>query len=143
MDIIKLLQNKPDLSDLFTRKEEYQYQLRDQYDRFPYYLSKNRDIFNPVVSKYLFENGYHIEYPDNKQFAICLTHDIDFVYETKVTKGIESLRQIQKAKLAGCMHSLASDAFEETTLVEFFRDYGSRKSVWGKKQFLLYGAGYE
>lgn len=107
MNIIPLLQKKPDLWDLFTRKEEYQSPILDQYDRFPYYASKNRDILEPVVSKYLIENGYHQEYPDGKQFALCLTHDIDILYESKITKAMESLSQLSKARLAGCLKSLA------------------------------------
>jgi peptidoglycan/xylan/chitin deacetylase (PgdA/CDA1 family) len=79
--IEKLKQNK-ELWDLFTRKEEYNPLMLDQYDRFPYYLSKNRDILEPEVSKFLIENGLNleVEYPEGKKFAVCLTHDIDVVY---------------------------------------------------------------
>jgi peptidoglycan/xylan/chitin deacetylase (PgdA/CDA1 family) len=38
------------------------------------------DIFEPNVSKYLVQNGFEVEYPDNKKFAICLTHDVDDIY---------------------------------------------------------------
>jgi peptidoglycan/xylan/chitin deacetylase (PgdA/CDA1 family) len=67
----------PELWDIFTRKEEYNPPFRDKYGRFLYYLSKERNIFEPRVSKYLVENGLRIEYPDEKEFAVCLTHDID------------------------------------------------------------------
>jgi peptidoglycan/xylan/chitin deacetylase (PgdA/CDA1 family) len=77
--IEKLKQNK-ELWELFTRKEEYNPLMLDQYDRFPYYLSKHRNIFEPEVSKFLIENGLKVEYPEGKNFAVCLTHDIDVVY---------------------------------------------------------------
>ena len=54
--------------------------LLDQYGRYPYYLSKYRNILEPEVSKFLIESGLNIEYPDDKNFAVCLTHDIDVVY---------------------------------------------------------------
>lgn len=38
-----LKQNK-ELWDLFTRREEYNSTILHQYDRFPYYLSKHRNV---------------------------------------------------------------------------------------------------
>ena len=72
-------QNK-ELWDLYTRKEEYSPQQLDRYGRFVYAHSTNRDILEPRVSKHLVDNGYEIEYPDGKQFAVCLTHDVDEIY---------------------------------------------------------------
>jgi len=71
------LRSEPELWDIFTRKEEYNPPFRDKFERFPYYLSTERSIFEPVVSKYLAEIGLKTEYPDGKDFAVCLTHDID------------------------------------------------------------------
>lgn len=47
----KLKENE-ELWDLFTRKEEYSVTFRDAYERFPYYLSSHRNIFEPRVSKF-------------------------------------------------------------------------------------------
>lgn len=77
--------SEPDLWDLFTRKEEYEPPFRDAYGRFPYYLSDERSIFEPRVSKYLVDNGLEVEYPDGKDFAVCLTHDIDVLYYPEVS----------------------------------------------------------
>ena len=82
--MIEVLKQNKELWDLFTRREEYSPLLLDQYNRFPYYLSKHRNIFEPEVSKFLIENGLKVEYPEGKQFAVCLTHDIDGVYLPKV-----------------------------------------------------------
>ena len=78
--MIEKLKQNMDLWDLFTRKEEYNPLMLDQYDRFPYYMSKHRNILEPEVSKFLMKNGLEVEYPEGKNFAVCLTHDIDAVY---------------------------------------------------------------
>ena len=88
MKMHKILQKDPEIWDLFTREEEYHSSIRDKFNRFPYYASKNRDIFEPKASKFLIENGYHVEYPDGRPFAVCLTHDIDDVYTSITAKGI-------------------------------------------------------
>jgi peptidoglycan/xylan/chitin deacetylase (PgdA/CDA1 family) len=80
----KIRLEEPELWDIFTRKEEYNPPFRDKYGRFPYYLSKERDIFEPRVSKYMVENGLEIEYPDGKKFAVCLTHDIDAINHSRM-----------------------------------------------------------
>ena len=75
----EILRQDPEIWDHFTRKEEYNASIRDQYDRFPYYASRTRDIFEPNVSQYLNEHGYSVKYPHDAPFAVCLTHDIDSV----------------------------------------------------------------
>jgi len=72
MWIERIKENK-ELWDLFTRKEEYNPLLLDQYQRFPNYLSCNRDILKPKVLEILIENGFDFEYPEGKKFAVCLT----------------------------------------------------------------------
>lgn len=84
-DRLYKVRSEPDLWDVFTRKEEYEPSFRDAYGRFPYCLSDERSIFEPRVSKYLVDNGLEVEYPDGKDFAVCLTHDIDVLYYPKVS----------------------------------------------------------
>jgi len=93
---IQLIKSNPELWDLFTRKEEYNPDILDQFGRFSYYQSNNRDILKPSVSQYLVENGFHPEYPDGKSFAVCLTHDIDVVNHSVMWKGIGGLKAIYK-----------------------------------------------
>lgn len=91
--IQKLKQNR-ELWDLYTRKEEYDPIILDQFDRFTYCLSKHRNIFEPEVSRFLIENGMKIEYPEDKKFALCLTHDIDVLNipkSTTISNSISSL----------------------------------------------------
>lgn len=50
----------------------------------------------PVVSEHLMNLGYHIFYPENKKFAICLTHDVDDIYPPlshRILSGLYSLKK--------------------------------------------------
>jgi hypothetical protein len=106
MDMYELLQKDPEIWDLFTRKEEYYSTLTDNYDRFPYYASHNRNIFEPQVSKYLIEHGFHVTYPEEKPFAVCLTHDIDQVYTSFTPKMGKVIRELRKGSVSGFTHSV-------------------------------------
>jgi peptidoglycan/xylan/chitin deacetylase (PgdA/CDA1 family) len=77
----KLKQNK-ELRDLFTRKEEYNPKQLDRYNRFTYAFSSYKNVLEPNVSKFLVENGLNlkVDYPENENFAVCLTHDVDEIY---------------------------------------------------------------
>ena len=68
-------------------------------DRFPYYLSSQRSIFDPRVSRFLVENGLRPEYPDGKKFAVCLTHDIDVVYPQRFYPIIGTAKAFAKGNL--------------------------------------------
>jgi peptidoglycan/xylan/chitin deacetylase (PgdA/CDA1 family) len=132
----KLLRNDPEIWDLFTRREEYASQFQDKYDRFPYYASKNRDIFEPKVSQYLMEHGYSVEYPDKASFAVCLTHDIDIVYQSISSKGIEALRSLKHSKLKESLSSIARMRSRKDPLCNFSaimdleEKYGAKSSFF-------------
>jgi peptidoglycan/xylan/chitin deacetylase (PgdA/CDA1 family) len=96
--IEKLKQNE-ELWELFTKKEEYNSTFSDKFDRFPYYLSSQRSIFDPRVSRFLVENGLRPEYPDGKKFAVCLTHDIDVVYPQRLYPIIGTAKAFAKGNL--------------------------------------------
>jgi hypothetical protein len=107
----EIIQKDQELWDLFTRKEEYSNLSRDQYDRFSYSESSVRNIYEPRVSKYLVEQGYRIEYPYDKPFAVCLTHDIDSVYLSRSLKADYALQHLQKGSLSGFMHFMRKSPF--------------------------------
>lgn len=75
-----MLDQNSELWETFTRKEEYSPVKLDKHQRFNYANSKNKNAFEPVVSKFLVSEGLSAEYPENKRFAVCLTHDIDDIY---------------------------------------------------------------
>ena len=74
------LRQREDLWDIYTRKEEYSPRRLDQYECFLYADSTYQNVLEPMVSQYLIDNGFAIDYPDNRQFAVCLTHDVDEIY---------------------------------------------------------------
>jgi len=94
---IEKLKTDAYLWNLYTRKEEYNSDFFDIYHRFPYYKSKNRNIFYPQVSDFLIKNGLKIKYPNNKKFAVCLTHDIDLVFyqNIRINDLIKSLKDLK------------------------------------------------
>jgi peptidoglycan/xylan/chitin deacetylase (PgdA/CDA1 family) len=93
------LKQEKELWNLFTKAEEYTFFIPDKYDRFCYYQSHHRNIFEPQVSKFLIENGYEVSYPENKKFAVCLTHDIDVLYFPKLTTIFDSYRSLLKGQV--------------------------------------------
>jgi peptidoglycan/xylan/chitin deacetylase (PgdA/CDA1 family) len=101
MEMHRILQKDAEIWDLFTRREEYNPPIRDRYNRFPYYASRDRNIFKPRASEFLLKHGYHVEYPEGKPFAVCLTHDIDVVYESAADKGFTAIKQAVRGKSPG------------------------------------------
>ena len=106
MDMHEILQRDPKIWDLFTRKEEYNSSLRDIYDRFPYFASQNRNIFEPKASEFLMNNGYHVEYPDDKPFAVCLTHDVDSVYKSMTSKSMHTVKYFTQGRFKKSFNSM-------------------------------------
>ena len=104
--LIEVLKQNKELWDLFTRKEEYNPLFLDQYSRFPYYLSKRRNILEPEVSKFLIENGLKVEYSEGKKFAVWLTHDIDFVYLSKLSIIFNAAKSLKERQIRSAFKML-------------------------------------
>jgi len=81
-NMIDLLKQDKTIWDLFIRRTEYNTSNFDQHKRFLYKFEVNRNPINPVVSEFLIKKGKKLEWPDNYNFAVCLTHDIDQIYPT-------------------------------------------------------------
>lgn len=133
----KILREDPDIWDLFTCKEEYSNLLRDQFDRFPYYASRNRDIFEPKASQYLARQGYSVDYPDNAPFAICLTHDIDCVYQSISFKGQTMLQNLKQGNLTEAIHSIARMRSKKLPLCNFSAIMNLEEKYGAKSTFFL------
>jgi peptidoglycan/xylan/chitin deacetylase (PgdA/CDA1 family) len=119
MEMHKILQKDPEIWDLFTREEEYHSPIRDKYNRFPFYASKDRHIFEPKASKLLIENGYHVEYPEGSPFAVCLTHDIDHMYTSTADKGISAVKKFTKMKFNESLISIQQIRSKKIPYVNF------------------------
>ena len=136
MNLHEILRQDSEIWDLFTCKEEYNNPLRDQYDRFPYYASKNRDIFEPKASQYLIYRGYSVKYPNDAPFAVCLTHDIDGVYKSILSKGLTTLRSLKQGRLMESFRSIASMRSKKVPLCNFSaimdleEKYGAKSSFY-------------
>jgi peptidoglycan/xylan/chitin deacetylase (PgdA/CDA1 family) len=77
-DTLQRIREHEALWSLYTQKEEYSRRQLDRYGRPA--RRTNQDPLEPGVSKYLVDSGCEIEYPDGRQFAVCLTHDVDEIY---------------------------------------------------------------
>ncbi|MCD6467512.1 MAG: polysaccharide deacetylase family protein [Methanomicrobia archaeon] len=78
--IYEEIKERHNLWELFTKKEEYSPIQLDREGRFSYKYSNHKNVLQPVVSEYLIGKGFYVEYPEQKKFAIVLTHDIDDIY---------------------------------------------------------------
>jgi peptidoglycan/xylan/chitin deacetylase (PgdA/CDA1 family) len=74
---ISELRKEKHLWDLFTLKEEYHPKKMDKYQRVPYTASSHKDVLSPSISRYMVQHGFRAEYPEDKKFAVFLSHDID------------------------------------------------------------------
>jgi peptidoglycan/xylan/chitin deacetylase (PgdA/CDA1 family) len=119
MDMHAILQQDQEIWDFFTSKEEFNSQIRDMYDRFPYYASSCRNIFEPHISKYLIEHGYQVNYPEEKPFAVCLTHDIDNIYYSVLPKAVSTVQHLRQGSLSGFAHSIAQMRSKKLPLWNF------------------------
>jgi len=135
--MVEVLKSHERLWGLFTKKEEYQPPILDQYQRFPYYLSKHRNVLEPEVSAFLIQNGLKVEYPDDKKFAVCLTHDIDIIYFSKLRLAYEvalSLRKLQIGKSSRILLNKVSKKinplwnFEQ--IMDLEKKYGAKSSFY-------------
>jgi peptidoglycan/xylan/chitin deacetylase (PgdA/CDA1 family) len=97
--MMDLLRRDEEIWDLFTRKEECERCDRDRFGGFPYYKSRHRDVCVPRASQMLMEHGFRCEYPEAQPFAICLTHDIDTVYQPLHSKGFEIVKALKEGNL--------------------------------------------
>ena len=64
--------------DLFTLKREYE--LGQKRSNGYQLFDKSYDISEPIVSKQLYSSGFRPSYPEEKKFAVCLSHDIDTLF---------------------------------------------------------------
>ena len=137
MALIDKLRAEPEIWELFTKREEYNPLFLDQYERFPYYLSKHANLMEPTVSKYLIDNGLNPAYPDGKKFAVCLTHDIDVIKQGFRNCAFESAKSAVKGNYRNSMRYAFSVLnkkrhpfrnFEE--IMEIENKYGAKSSFY-------------
>ena len=131
--MIEVLKQNKELWELFTREEEYNSSISDQHQRFPYYLSKHRDILEPEVSKFLIENGLKVEYPEDKKFAVCLTHDIDVVHLSKLSTMYGAARSLMQYQTKSAFKMLFSNINKNWNPWWNFKDIMALEEKYGAK----------
>ena len=102
----ELLKQNQDIWDLFTRKEEYSPEKLDEHDRFLFSEKDLRNASEPEVSRYLMEHGMQVEFPENKTFAVCLTHDVDDIYPPLSHSLLSSAYCLKQLNLQGFCSSV-------------------------------------
>jgi peptidoglycan/xylan/chitin deacetylase (PgdA/CDA1 family) len=88
------------IRDIFSLKAEYETGIRDKYGRFMALFS-GHTVFTPTVSNYLHHKGFRPKYPDNKNMAVCISHDIDRLFSRKWSMSTflnQQLKTVVKAK---------------------------------------------
>lgn len=102
-NFLEILSGNKEIWDLFTKREEYNASLLDLHGRFPSYLSKSCDVFKPKVSELLMAKGLSIEYPDNQDFGICLTHDIDYIRFSDARFAYEYFQSLKQGNIRNAL----------------------------------------
>ena len=93
------------LFDIYSAKAEYTTLLKDKMGRV-LSAAANHDVLAPVVSQYLTKNGFSPKYPDNKNFAVCFSHDLDSLMQAsnrinrpEYVGGLKNLLDIAKFEI--------------------------------------------
>ena len=129
------------LFDIYSSKEEYNGKL-DSYGRFLYQFSGNRSVMKPVVSDYLVDNNLlNIDWPENRRFAACLTHDIDAIYPSLKYSLYTGTKYFSKSCLSKGLERIVSRNKREATknpywnfteIVHLELKYGAKSSFYFK-----------
>lgn len=131
--MIELLRQNEELWDLFTRREEYKPLILDQYQRFPYYLSKYRDVFEPKVSDLLMQNRLDVEYPNDKRFAVCLTHDIDRIQLPRLVVANDAVQSLRRLRIGESWRTLVNGIGNESDRLRNFPQIMNLEKKYGAK----------
>ena len=75
----------------------------DKFSRVSPYLSNNTNVYQPVLSQELYNRGFRPTYKDGKKYAVCFSHDIDFLYELKNRNSyiVSLLQSVKRLDLKG------------------------------------------
>lgn len=133
-----ILKNNNEIWAHFTRSEEYSPIKLDKYERFEPPDYRSNRVLEPIVSKYLFDRGFIVAYPDNKKFAVCLSHDVDDIYPTSLHTALSSLYCLKKFDLNGLEKHLIWKFSEDKNspfinfkeIMDLEEQYGAKSSFY-------------
>jgi len=90
---------------------EYESQIKDQYDRPIINYARPGNMQDPAVSSYLIQNGFKPEYPENKKFATCISHDVDHIFIKSNKKQL--LKELLKADIKNIKKEINRNFFRK------------------------------
>ncbi len=134
----ELLKQNPEIWNLFTRKEEYSPEKLDEHDRFFSDDSDLKRALEPAVSRYLVEHGLEVEFPENKIFAVCLTHDVDDIYPPLSHSLLSSVHCLKNLNFEGSVSQLLwklrgkehSPYLNLSEIMDLEASYGAKSSFY-------------
>ena len=125
------------LWERFTSAEEYAPVFTDQYGRFRFFSSRYANPLEPAVSRFLIAHGMEFSYPEDHPFAVCLTHDIDWVRYPRGKAAYEMAWSLARGE-AGRAVKLVFGAFVRSRnplwnfseIMDMEERYGARSSFY-------------
>lgn len=121
--------------DIFTSKKEYNFVLKDKYNRALTNYTTQGDILDPIVSKHLNENGFEPEYPNGKSFATCISHDIDLLFSK--SSNLQLVKNAVRLDFKSLSKSIANkykrvidSNFDLKNILEIDNKYGVKASYY-------------
>ncbi len=132
--------NTINLKNIYAAAEEYNPLVLDTYNRFRYYMSSNNAL-NPAISNFLVKEGFKPTYKNNKKFAVCISHDVDFLYEKKqphqfLKSAVKSVKNQQLSLGYYNFLSLLKKTPNPSWALDFFLDFESKNNIVASYYFL-------
>jgi peptidoglycan/xylan/chitin deacetylase (PgdA/CDA1 family) len=100
-------------------------------------LSRTK-VMIPLVSEYLIQQGYQVSYPDKRNFAICLTHDVDDIYPPLAHQILSGLWSFKKLDWSGLREQLLWKSLGKQTspyrnfkkIIELEKKYNAKSTFY-------------
>jgi len=126
------------LWEIFTSKKEYSSDDKDKYGRILFSSMNPGYITRPVVSEFLFNNGFRPFYPENRRFAVALSHDVDVLYMNRniyqnlkyLTKSALSNRNLLRHSLGALYNNKIWPEYHLNRLLEINEKYNIISSFY-------------
>jgi peptidoglycan/xylan/chitin deacetylase (PgdA/CDA1 family) len=136
IDIKDLIKGDDCLTELFLNKREYSMEKPEIYDD---YKPSNgyHDVQNPLISRYLAAKS-NMYYPENRKFAVCLTHDVDYIYPTFIHTLASSLCYLRDLKFSELISNIFWRQSGKKSLYLTFDDIIQLELSYGAKSTFFF-----
>ncbi|KXS40683.1 MAG: hypothetical protein AWU59_2436 [Methanolobus sp. T82-4] len=93
------IRQNPDIWSKFIGKDEDLMMHSSVDSFFDYDRCQLSDVLSPEVSRSLIDSGFEVVLPEEKKFAVCLTHDVDDIYPPLPHTLLSVLHSVKGANL--------------------------------------------